>query len=478
MLECHERLKNAGFESYLVGGCVRDLLLGREPKDWDLTTNAEPETIQRLFEETFYENEFGTVGVVTGSDDVRHKVVEVTPYRREGKYTNGRHPEEVTWARTLAEDLERRDFTINALAYEPSTGELVDLHQGREALARHVLETVGDPARRFEEDALRMLRAIRLAAELNFALDGGTLAAIAAASSSLGRISKERIRDELSKILMSPRPMQGVFMAQKLGILRMIAPEVEEGLGVAQNQAHAFDVFEHSLRSLQHAADREWPLQVRLAALLHDVGKPATRAWSEEKGDWTFYGHEVVGAKIAKRILLDLKYPRETVETVTTLVRWHMFFSDPDKITLSAVRRLIARVGGAHIDELINLRVCDRIGTGRPKEHPFRLRKYMSMIEEALRDPVTVQMLNIDGAALIALGEKPGPRIGWILHALLEEVLEDPNKNTAEKLAERAEALRAMPDAALKTLGEQGKVRKDEEERAEIQVLRQKYRVS
>ena len=478
VLGCHERLKNAGFEAYLVGGCVRDLLLRREPKDWDLATNAPPERIQGLFEESFYENDFGTVGVVTESADSRHRVVEITPYRREGKYTNARHPDEVEWAQTLAEDLERRDFTINAIAYEPTTGEMVDLHGGQDDLRRRVLVTVGEPARRFEEDALRMLRAVRLAAELDFALDGTTAAAIASNAQSLERISKERIRDELCKTLASPRPMQGIYVAQKLGLLHYIAPEVEEGIGVAQNQAHAFDVFEHSLRSLQHAADRGWPLDVRLAALLHDIGKPATRAWSDEKGDWTFYGHEVVGAKIAKRVLQDLKFSRETVEIVTTLVRWHMFFSDPDKITLSAVRRVIARVGTAHIKDLLNLRVCDRIGTGRPKEHPFRLRKYMSMVDEAMRDPITVQMLNLDGRTLMALGEPAGPRIGWILHALLEDVLEDPAKNTAKNLTERASVLMKMDDQTLRALGEKGRMRKEEEDAAEVRLLRDKYHVS
>ena len=478
VLGCHERLKNAGFEAYLVGGCVRDLLLRREPKDWDLATNAPPERIQGLFEESFYENDFGTVGVVTESADSRHKVVEITPYRREGKYTNARHPDEVEWAQTLAEDLERRDFTINAIAYEPATGEMVDLHGGQDDLRRRVLVTVGEPARRFEEDALRMLRALRLAAELDFALDGTTAAAIASNAHSLERISKERIRDELCKTLASPRPMQGIYVAQKLGLLHYIAPEVEEGIGVAQNQAHAFDVFEHSLRSLQHAADRDWPLDVRLAALLHDIGKPATRAWSDEKGDWTFYGHEVVGAKIAKRVLQDLKFSRETVEIVTTLVRWHMFFSDPDKITLSAVRRVISRVGTEHIKDLLNLRVCDRIGTGRPKEHPFRLRKYMSMVDEAMRDPITVQMLSLDGRTLMALGEPAGPRIGWILHALLEDVLDDPAKNTAENLTERAKALMKMDDQTLRALGEKGRSRKEEEDAAEVRLLRDKYHVS
>jgi putative nucleotidyltransferase with HDIG domain len=183
-----------------------------------------------------------------------------------------------------------------------------------------------------------------------------------------------------------------------------------------------------SCARLQHAADKKWPFEVRLAALLHDIGKPASRRWSDEKKDWTFHGHEVIGANMAEKILKDLKFSNETIATVTNLVRWHMFFSDPDKVTLSAVRRIITNVGVEHINELLNLRICDRIGTGRPKEQPFRLRKYMSMVDEAMRDPVTVGMLKIDGKKIMELGEKPGPRIGWILHALLEEVLDDPGK--------------------------------------------------
>ncbi|MBI4094160.1 HD domain-containing protein, partial [Candidatus Kaiserbacteria bacterium] len=249
-------------------------------------------------------------------------------------------------------------------------------------------------------------------------------------------------------------------------------------IGIAQNQAHSYDVFEHSLRSLQHAADKGWPLPVRLAALLHDIGKPTTRRWSDEKKDWTFHGHEVVGARIAKKILADLRMGSGASDMVTTLVRWHMFFSDPDKVTLSAVRRTIRNVGREHIKELLNLRICDRVGTGRPKEQPFRLRKYMSMVDEAMRDPISVSMLKIDGTRLIELGEAPGPRIGWILHALLEEVLDDPKKNTSEYLESRAKQLRELLDDELKKLGEAGKERKEGEEDAEIQQLRKKYHVS
>jgi poly(A) polymerase/tRNA nucleotidyltransferase (CCA-adding enzyme) len=272
--------------------------------------------------------------------------------------------------------------------------------------------------------------------------------------------------------------MQALYVAQKLGILKHIIPELEEGIGCAQNQAHSFDVFEHLLRSLQHAADQKWSLEIRLAALLHDVGKPATRRWSDEKNDWTFHGHEVVGARMAKIILKDLHFSTETIQKVDALIRSHMFFSDPDTVTLAAVRRLIARVGPENINDLVNLRVCDRIGTGRPKAHPFRLRKYMSMIDEARRDPISVSMLKLNGTDLITRGEPAGPRIGWILHALLEEMLDDPAKNTDEYLEKRSNELRQLSDNDLKVLGEEGKDRKAEEDAAAVAELRKKHHVS
>jgi poly(A) polymerase/tRNA nucleotidyltransferase (CCA-adding enzyme) len=477
--ELCETLQKAGFEAYVVGGCVRDLILGREPNDWDITTNATPEKIQMLFEETFYENTFGTVGVVTESENPRLKVVEITPYRIESGYSNARHPDEVTFSEKLSDDLKRRDFTINALAYDPLSKTLVDEHGGQDDLTRRVIKAVGEPNERFREDALRTLRAIRISAELDFAIDVKTAEGIAANAVQLAKISRERVRDELIRILASPRPMQALYVAEKLGVLKHIAPALEEGIGVEQNQAHSYDVFEHLMRALQHAADKGWPLDVRLAALFHDVGKPATRVWSDEKNDWTFHGHDVVSSKMTRKILTELRFPKETVENVTSLVRWHMFFSDPDLVTLSAVRRVITRVGREHIEELLRLRICDRIGTGRPKEQPFRLRKYMSMVDEALRDPISVGMLKIDGKRIMDIsGEKPGPRLGWALHALLEEVLDDPQKNTAEYLEERTLDLLKLTDTELQKIGEAGKGRKDEEESAAVQELRKKHHVS
>ena len=479
VLEIHSRLRKAGFEAYLVGGCVRDMLIGRQPKDWDITTNAKPEEIQPLYEETFYENEYGTVGVVTQSNDPRLKVIEITPYRIEGEYSDVRRPDEVSWSDTLSDDLKRRDFTINAIAYDPESDVIIDEHGGQEDLKRRILVTVGNPEERFSEDALRMLRAVRIAAELDFALDGATAAGIAANANKLALISRERVRDELVRIVESDRPMQAIFVAQKLGILKYIIPELEEGIGCAQNQAHSFDVFEHLLRALQHAADQKWPLEVRVAALLHDVGKPATRQWSDEKKDWTFYGHDVVSARMTRKILSGLHFPKEVAHKVENLVRLHMFFSDPDTITLSAVRRVITKVGTENIQDLLNLRVCDRIGTGRPKAHPFRLRKYMSMVNEAMRDPISVSMLKIDGKRIMDLtGTKPGPRIGWVLHALLEEVLDEPSKNTDEYMENRTRELFELPDPELRRLGEEGKDRQEEEEKEAVAELRKKHHVN
>lgn len=471
-------LREAGYEAYLVGGCVRDLLLNRTPKDWDITTNAKPEQIQAVFPESFYENDFGTVGVKTGSEDPRLAIIEVTPYRTETGYSDKRRPDAVTFGDNLEEDLARRDFTINAIALDDSKGQLVDPYKGQKDIESRVLRTVGSPAERFEEDALRLMRAVRLVAELEFALDSDTAAAIQEKGPNLAHISRERIREEFVRILNSKQPMMALVLSEKLGILRHIAPDLSRGVGIEQNQAHSYDVFGHLMRALQHAADKDWSLDIRLAAVFHDVSKPETRRWSDEKKDWTFHGHEVVGSRVTKRALEDLKFSRETIDKVSKLVRWHMFFSDPDQITLSAVRRMIRNVGEEHIWDLLNLRICDRIGTGRPKEQPFRFRRYKAMVEEALRDPISVAMLKTDGSRIMEkFHVQPGPKIGYALHALLEEVLEDPKRNTEEYLDSRTEALLGMPEADLKALGDSGKKRREAEEEREIQEILEKHHV-
>ncbi len=477
--EIAKTLENKGFEAYLIGGCVRDLLLDRKPKDWDITTNAKPEEIMALFTNTFYENDYGTVGVVTeNTEDATLKVVEITPYRLEGGYSDKRSPDSVTWSSKLEDDLKRRDFTINAIALQ-LPDKLVDLFEGQVDIKKKTVRAVGEPEARFAEDALRMLRAIRIAVELDFTIDPATQSAIATNAKHLKEIAGERIREEFVRIIMSPKPHIGLILSQKLGLLKHIAPELEEGIGVAQNKAHSFDVFEHILRTVEHSAKKGFSLETRLSALFHDIGKPATRRWSEEKKDWTFYGHDVVGAKIATKIMARLAFPKKTIETVTTLVRWHMFFSDTEQITNSAVRRIVSRVGKEHIWDLMDVRTCDRIGTGRPKESPYRLRKYHSMVDEVLRDPLSVSMLKINGGRIMEITKiSPGPKIGYILHALLEEVLDDPKRNTGEYLENRALELSKLGDESLKKLGEKGKETREKEEEKTLTEIRKKHWVS
>jgi putative nucleotidyltransferase with HDIG domain len=472
-----ETLQNAGFAGYLVGGCVRDMLRGESPKDWDITTNATPEDIQKLFEDSFYENDYGTVGVVNKeTDDKTLKVVEVTPYRIEGKYTDRRRPDEVHFSNNLEDDLKRRDFTVNAIAYDPTKGHLVDPYKGQEDIKDKTLRTVGKPKERFSEDALRILRAVRLATETGFTINIETEKVIKQLASTLENISKERIRDEFIKIIMSSNPMEGLVLAHKLGILQYIVPELENGIDLEQNGDHIYTIWEHNLRAVKHSANRGWPLHVRLAALLHDISKPETRRWSKEKNDWTFYGHDVVGGRVSREILNRLKFPKDMVTVVSKLVRYHLFFSDVDKITLSAVRRIVSNVGPENVWDLMKVRACDRIGMGRPKETPYRLRKYEAMIEEAMRAPISVQMLKIDGAKIMDVTrEKPGPKIGLILHALLEEVLDDPERNAEKFLVKRAQALIKLPENELRDLGEKGREKKEKEEEKEVTEIRKRH---
>lgn len=474
-----DTLEAAGHEAYLVGGCVRDLHLHKTPKDWDITTGANPEEIEALFEETYCNNDFGTVGVVNETTkDLSVKVVEVTPYRSESGYSDNRRPDTVTFGVSLEEDLKRRDFTVNAMAFRLKTEEIVDLFDGAADISKKRLKTVGDADERFGEDALRMMRAIRLAAELNFAIESATMQAITDNHTLLERISAERVRDEFLRIIDSPVPMQGIVLLERLGLIDYILPEIKASIGCEQGGIHAYDVYEHLLRTCQAAADKEFTTEMRLAALLHDIGKPATRREGGKNKRYSFFGHEVVGARMTKKILKRLKMPKELSTKVENLVRWHMFFSDPDEITLSAVRRTIVRIGEENIEDLLNLRVCDRIGTGRPKEQPFRFRKYKAMVDQARRDPVSVKMLRTNGDRIIEkYAEKPGKKLGFILHALLEEVLEDPSRNTEAYLDAKTEELLQMDAETLEALAQKGKERQAAEEAAEIKAIERAHKV-
>lgn len=524
-------IQDAGFEAFLVGGCVRDLIIGREPKDWDVTTNAKPDEIIGLFEKTIYENNFGTVAVCipkddvsreTNSDDVtpaiglpvaeRHEtkyhIIEVTPYRTETTYTDFRHPDEVKFSDKIEDDLKRRDFTINAMAYDISKGHLIDNYKGQDDIKDKIIKAVGEAGERFNEDALRMLRAIRFSAELDFIVSHETMRAILDKKDLIQKISFERIRDEFTKIIMSNNPAVGIAMLEKLGLLKYIIPEIQDGIDCEQGGAHKYDVFGHLLAALDHAKNKGWGLEIRLAALFHDIGKPKSRrlnnkpskanpdfsgprmredegpdrsksgfVFSGNKKPYTFYGHEVVGERITQKIMERLKYPKKTTDLVVSLVRNHMFFSDTETITLSAVRRIVQKVGKEHIWDLMNVRESDRVGMAKA-EAPYRLRKYHAMIEEVLRNPISVGQLAIDGNYLIeTLHVKPGPRMGYMLNALLEEVLEDPRKNTKEVLSELVEGFKSLGDEELKKLGEKGKEKKEELEEREIEKLHKKHGV-
>jgi tRNA nucleotidyltransferase (CCA-adding enzyme) len=485
-------LQEKGFEAYLVGGCVRDLLMGKVPKDWDITTNARPEQIIESFPglKTVNENIFGTVTVlnmppegetgVTRETPDTDNIVQVTTYRSEGEYSDNRRPDTVTYETVLEKDLERRDFTMNAIAFDPHKGDkghIIDPFGGIKDIKDKNIRAVLDADIRFKEDALRMLRAIRFSTVLTFSVSHETFGAISTNAALIKNISGERIRDEFIKMINSDAPAAGIALMQKSGILAYIIPELEEGIGCDQKGAHIYDVYEHLLHALQHAADKQFSTEIRLAALFHDIGKPATRRYDRTKDKYTFFGHEVIGARMTKKILERLRFSRETSDLVVSLVRNHMFFSDTEQITLSAVRRIIQKVKPEHIWELMEVRECDRVGM-KKAEAPYRLRKYHAMIDEALRDPISVSQLAIDGTYLMEeLHMKPGPRMGWILHALLEEVLEDPSLNTVGLLRERALDLDEQDDATLKALGEKGKEKKEEINEEEIGKLHAKHKV-
>ncbi len=473
VLNTLKTLRDKGFEGFLVGGCIRDILMNKTPKDWDITTNALPEQIQAIFPDSFYENNFGTVGVKTSIG-----VLEITPYRSESEYIDGRRPEKITYISDINQDLSRRDFTINAIAYDPINSIFKDPFNGIDSIRDKSIKCVGNPNDRFLEDGLRIFRMIRFSSQLDFNIDSETLTASMGKGHVLDKISKERIRDEFVKILMSNDTIKPFIYMNKIGLLKYITPYLEQSVNVKQNGCHAYDVFEHLIRSLQCAVDKNYSLEIRLAALFHDIGKPVTRVFSKEKNDFTFYNHEVVGQKLTKEILSDLKFSHETIDKVTKLVRWHMFFSDTEQITNSAVRRMIVNVGKDNIWDLMNLRICDRVGTGRPKEDPYRLRKYMSIIEEVLSDPTDVSMLKIDGYNIInELHVKSGPIIGKILNILLDKCLDDPKINTKEELMNISKELLSLKEPELDILYEKAINKKNTAKEDKITSIRSKYKV-
>ncbi len=458
-----EKLNKAGYEAYAVGGCVRDLIMGKKPKDWDITTNAKPEKIQKIFTDSFYENTFGTVTIRTDTDDSTLKEIQVTPYRVEGKYTDKRHPEEVKFVSTLEDDLSRRDFTINSLALNHK-GEVTDLFNGQEDIKANLVRTVGNPRDRFSEDALRLLRAVRFATVLEFQIENETFKAIKENTEWLRAISKERIRDEFVKIIESDNAYGGILLLEDTGLLKYIVPELREGIGVEQNLHHIYTVWEHNARALKYTVEKKYSLSVRLASLFHDIGKPRTKRGEGKYS--TFYGHDVVGARMVAKITDRLKFPNVMADKIIKLVRYHMFFYNVGEVTESSVRRLLVNVGKENIEDLLKVREADRIGSGRPKAVPYKLRHMKYIIDKVSHDPISVKMLKVGGEDVMKeLDIKPGPKIGLILNSLLAEIIDDPTKNIKEYLKKKIHELdKKSPEELKKSLEKIEKALKEEEE--------------
>ena len=420
-----------GFEAFVVGGCVRDAIRGVDPQDWDVATSALPEEIQRLFKRSLYTNRFGTVIVKSGAHEI-----EVTTYRIEAGYADHRRPDEVAFTESLHEDLARRDFTMNAMAWRPTPagpagsidgGQLVDPFAGRADLDAKLVRAVGAPAERFAEDALRMLRAVRFATVLRMTIETGTADAIVTSAHLATALSGERIQQELDKILLAERPSTGIRLLSDLGLLAVLCPELEICKTIPQDKAVAQDVFEHSLITVDATPP---DLVLRLAGLFHDVGKAETMA------DGHFHQHEFVGEAITRRVLRRWKYPKDTVSAVTHLIRHHMFWYQADW-TGSAVRRFIRKVGLETIPDLFALRRADNIGSGLRAPRMYALEDLWARVQEEIERSTAFSPhdLAIDGNDVMReLGIGPGPTVGRVIAALFERVLDDPGLNTPERL--------------------------------------------
>jgi len=437
--------EKAGFEIYIVGGAVRDILMGKIVYDWDFATNATPYEMLKMFKNAYYTNEFGTVGIPSELEGERP--YEITTFRTEYGYSDARRPDKIKWGKTLEEDLKRRDFTINAMALKrvdkkKKRFEIIDRYNGQKDLENKLIRAVGDPNERFSEDALRMMRAIRIASELRFTIEVKTLEAIKANATLINKISKERVRDELFKILSSPNPYEGMLLFRESGLMQEVLPEMEKTFGVEQKSPgrhHIYDVGVHLLYSLKFVAEKNNDPIVRFATLIHDIGKPQTFK-KLENGTIVFYNHEILSAQIAKRIAERLKFSNKQKDKLYKLVRYHMFSVD-ERQTDSALRRFIRKVGLENVPDILDLRVGDRLGGGA-RETSWRLEEFKKRLIEVQKQPFTVHDLKIDGNDVMRIFNiKPGPKVGEVLNKLFQEVVEKKLPNEKRVLLERAKEI-------------------------------------
>ncbi len=446
--EVIKKIEKEGYEAFLVGGCVRDVLRGVNPQDFDVATNAGPKEIEEMFKKSFYDNAFGTVTVLTNSKDEKLKKIEVTTYREEEGYKDKRHPEKISFVKDIKDDLKRRDFTINAMAISLKK-EIVDPFFGKKDLDKKIIRAVGNPQERFSEDALRMMRAVRFSCSLGFEIEKKTKEAIKENAHLLKNISSERIRDEFIKIIMTKRASEGVEELRKLGLLDYFLPELVEGYKVIQSKHHIYDCYEHAIYSLKYAVKKNFGLHVRLAALLHDIGKPRSKQGEGEEA--TFHNHEMIGAKMTRSILNRLKFKKEDREKIVLLVRYHLFYYNVGEVSESSVRRLLRKVGKENIDELLEVRMADRIGSGVPKAEPYRLRHMRYLIEKVSQDAIDTGMLKVSGNDVMEIMNiSPGPVIGDVLSIILLEVINEPKLNNEDYLKRKIKELKNLSYEKIK----------------------------
>ncbi|MEM8607145.1 MAG: HD domain-containing protein [Myxococcota bacterium] len=430
VLEICQELRKAGERAWVVGGCVRDTLLGRPANDWDIATSALPEKVQKTFARVI------PTGIDHGTVTVLWKggTYEVTTLRGEGAYTDGRRPDDVVFVDDIDRDLARRDFTVNAIAYDPVDGHVVDPFGGLADMRAKRLRAVGNPSERFQEDGLRILRGARFVATLDFELEPDTEAAFRGALDTFRKVSPERVREEWLKAMKSRAPSRAFEVMRRTGILEVTYPELLEQVGCEQNKWHAYDVWNHTMRVLDESEGG--PIE-RVAALLHDVAKPRTRAYSDKTSDWTFYNHERVGADMAANWLRTYKFSNDERETIVGLIRHHLICYSSDWSD-AAVRRFIKRVGPEHVDALLRLGHADALGKGRNVDDELAaLAELRTRIDAEVEhgSALSTGDLAINGHDVIqALDGEGGPIVGQVLRALLDRVLDDPSLNTRDKL--------------------------------------------